>query len=201
VCSSDLFNKASLLIESRSWGHQRLVAIGLTLMIIIALAVGMTVFTAAGYVVGYLRRNIEVNAAFWGFVIAAARWVILFGIYFLTVSILYKFGPASSRKWKLFTPDAMLATIFAIFTFSGFAFYINHLDSYNNLDGSSTSHIVIMISLYLNTLILLIRFKLHASIAISKQSIMIVQPRAFNTFRAHKTVDPTNHKAHRNEEF
>src|SRR3546814_13578567 len=62
VCSSDLFNKASLLIESRSWGQQRLVAIGLTLMLIVALAVGMTIFTAAGYVVGYLRANIEINA-------------------------------------------------------------------------------------------------------------------------------------------
>src|SRR3546814_10412848 len=110
VCSSDLFNKASLLIESRSWGQQRLVAIGLTLMIIVALAVGMTIFTAAGYVVGYLRENIEINAAFWGFVIAAARWIILFGIYFLTVSILYKFGPASSRKWKLFSPGDRKST-------------------------------------------------------------------------------------------
>lgn len=178
------FNKASLLIESRSWGQQRLVAIGLTLMIITALAVGMTVFTAAGYVVGYLRKNIEINAAFWGFIIAAARWVILFGIYFLTVSILYKFGPASSRKWRLFSPGAMLATILAILTFSGFAFYINNFNAYNKLYGSIGTLIVIMIWLYLNSLILLVGFELNASIALSKQSIKIVRPRSFNTFKS-----------------
>ena len=178
------FNKSSLITESRSWGQQRLVAIGLTLMIIIALAVGMTVFTAAGYVVGYLRQNIHINAAFWGFVIAAARWLILFGIYFLTVSILYKFGPASSRKWKLFSPGAMLATILAILTFSGFAFYINNFNAYNKLYGSIGTLIVIMIWLYLNSLILLVGFELNASIALSKQSIKIVRPRAFNTFKA-----------------
>lgn len=192
------FNKASLLIESRSWGHQRLVAIGLTLMIIIALAVGMTIFTAAGYVVGYLRKNIEINAAFWSFVIAAARWFILFGIYFLTVSILYKFGPASSRKWKLFSPGAMLATILAILTFSGFAFYINNFNAYNKLYGSIGTLIVIMIWLYLNSLILLVGFELNASIALSKQSIKIVRPRKFNTFKPSKSIKSAEDKIHPN---
>ncbi len=178
------FNKASLIVESRSWGRQRLVAIGLTLMIIVALAVGMTVFTMAGYVIGYLRDNIEVNATFWSFVITASRWLILFGIYFFTVSVLYKFGPASSRKWKLFSPGAMLATILAILTFSGFAFYINQFGAYNKLYGSIGTLIVIMIWLSLNSLILLVGFELNASIALSKQSIKIVRPRTFNTFKS-----------------
>lgn len=177
------FNKASLILESRSWGQQRLVAIGLTLMIITALGVGMTIFTFAGYIIGYLRENIEVNAAFWRFVIVFSRWVILFGIYFLTVSILYKFGPASSRKWKFFSPGATLATILAILTFSGFAFYINQFGAYNKLYGSIGTLIVIMIWLYLNSLILLVGFELNASIALSKQSIKIVRPRNYNSFR------------------
>ncbi|WP_257656962.1 YihY/virulence factor BrkB family protein [Parapedobacter lycopersici] len=178
------FNKASLVRESRSWGRQRVVAIGLTIMIIIALAIGMTIFTAAGYIIGYLRENIHINAAFWGFVIAASRWLILFGIYFLTVSILYKFGPASSRRWKFFSPGAMLATILAILTFSGFAFYINQFGAYNKLYGSIGTLIVIMIWIYLNSLILLVGFELNASIALSKQSIKIVKPRNYNTFKA-----------------
>ena len=177
------FNKSSLVVESRSWGRQRLVAICLTLMIIIALIVGMTVFTLAGYVISYLRENIEVNAAFWSFVVTSSRWLILFGIYFCTVSVLYKFGPASSRKWKLFSPGAMLATILAILTFSGFAFYINNFNAYNKLYGSIGTLIVIMIWLYLNSLILLVGFELNASIALSKQSIKIVRPRTFNTFK------------------
>lgn len=177
------FNKASLILESRSWGQQRLVAIGLTLMIITALGIGMTIFTFAGYAIGYLRENIEVNAAFWRFVVAFSRWVILFGIYFLTVSILYKFGPASSRKWKFFSPGATLATILAILTFSGFAFYINQFGAYNKLYGSIGTLIVIMIWLYLNSLILLVGFELNASIALSKQSIKIVRPRNYNSFK------------------
>lgn len=177
------FNKSSLVIESRSWGRRRLIAIGLSLMIVLALTVGMTTFTAAGYIIGYLRENIEFNAAFWSFVITASRWLILFGIYFLTVSMLYKFGPASARKWKFFSPGATLATILAVVVFSGFAFYINQFGAFNKLYGSIGTLIVIMIWLYLNSLILLVGFELNAAIALSKQSIKIVRPRSMNTFR------------------
>src|SRR5690554_1192802 len=38
------FNKSSLITESRTWGRQRMVAFGLTLMLILALTIGMGVF-------------------------------------------------------------------------------------------------------------------------------------------------------------
>lgn len=181
------FNKSSLISESRSWGRQRLVALGLTLMLILALTVGMGAFTVAGYVVSYLRNTFEADISFWSYLIKFARWVVLFVIYFFTVSILYKFGPASTRKWKFFNPGATLATILAILTFSAFAFYINKFGTYNKLYGSIGTLIVIMIWLYLNSLILLIGFELNASIALSKQSIKIVRPRKFNVFKSDVT--------------
>lgn len=178
------FNKSSLIMESRSWGRQRLVAIGLTLLLILALTVGMGVFSITDYIISHLRETIEVNSAFWRFIIKTTRWIILFGIYFLTVSILYKFGPASTKKWKFFNPGATLATILAILTFSGFAYYINNFGAYNKLYGSIGTLIVIMIWLYLNSLILLVGFELNASIALSKQSIKIVRTRKLNVFKS-----------------
>ena len=177
------FNKSSLVMENRTWGKQRLVALALSVMIIIALGLGMGIFTVAGYVIGYLKSNIPINADFWAFIIKIARWFILFGIYFFTVSMLYKFGPASTRKWKFFSPGATLATILAILTFSGFAYYINNFNAYNKLYGSIGTLIVIMIWLYLNSLILLVGFELNASITLSKQSIKIIRPRTTNAFK------------------
>lgn len=179
------FNKSSLISESRTWGQQRLVAIGLTLLVIVALGLGMTVFTLASYVIAYLEDHFHANASIWNFLIKTARWLILFGIYFLTVSMLYKFGPASTKKWRFFSPGATLATILAILTLSAFAYYINHFGAYNKLYGSIGTLIVIMIWIYINSLILLIGFELNASIALSKQSIKIVKPRRkFNVFKA-----------------
>lgn len=189
------FNKSSLIVESRSWGRQRLVALGLTMLLIVALTLGMAVFTVAGYILSYLRETFDVHTSFWNFLVRTSRWVILFGIYFLTVSMLYKFGPASSKKWRFFSPGATLATILAILTLSVFAYYINNFGAYNKLYGSIGTLIVIMIWLYLNSLILLIGFELNASIALSKQSIKIVRPRKFNMFKpTDETLSPGDPK-------
>lgn len=177
------FNKASLMAEKRTWIKRRMIALGLAFLIIMALTIGMTIFTYAGIIVNYLKDSIAITKGFWAFVIKAARWLIIFGIYFFTVSCLYKFAPTSSRRWKLFSPGATLATILAILTFSGFAFYINNFGTYNKLYGSIGTLIVIMIWMYLNTLILLIGYELNAAIALSKQSIKIVRPKSYNSFK------------------
>lgn len=178
------FNKSSLTRENRSWGQRRLIALGLSFAIVIALAIGIGVFTGAGMVINYLKNHITYDISwFWTFIVKAARWLILFAIYFFTVSLLYKYGPSVSKKWKLFSPGATLATILAILTFSGFVFYINNFNAYNKLYGSIGTIIVIMIWMYLNSLILLIGFELNASITLSKQSIKIVKPKVYNSFK------------------
>src|SRR5690606_28363212 len=131
------FNKASLISESRGWVKQRLVAIVLSFMIIIALAVGMTILTISSYIFTYIKSVLEITTDnFWFNILPSARWFILAAIYFFTVSIIYKFGPSSSTKWKFFSPGATLSTVLAILTFVGFAYYINHFNAYNKLYGS-----------------------------------------------------------------
>ena len=176
------FNKSSLVVENRGWFKQRIVAVFLTMVMLFALTVGMTIITISSYIFSYLKSILDFGDNYWIHIITATRWFILIAVYFFTVSILYKFGPAASRRWKLFSPGATLATILAIATFWGFAYYINHFNTYNKLYGSIGTLIVIMIWLYLNSLILLIGFELNASIALSKQSIKIIKPR-FNSFR------------------
>jgi len=176
------FNKSSLVLESRSFMRQRMVALALAIMIIVALTVGMGIITFASFVINHIKNNLEIAKSFWTWLIDLTRWIILLGIYFFTLSMLYKYGPSSSKKWSFFSPGATLATILAALTFWGFAFYINNFNTYNKLYGSIGTLIVIMIWLYLNSLILLIGFELNASIALSKQSIKIVKPR-FNSFK------------------
>jgi len=184
------FNKSSLVLENRSFIKQRLVALGLAIMIIIALTIGMGIITVASFVINHIRNTLEITKGFWTWIIGITRWVILLAIYFFTLSMLYKYGPSSSKKWSFFSPGATLATILAAVTFWGFAYYINNFNTYNKLYGSIGTLIVIMIWLYLNSLILLIGFELNASIALSKQSIKIVKPR-FNSF---KTETKREHK-------
>lgn len=177
------FNKSSLIIESRSWLRQRLVALTLTLMMVFALILGLASIIAGEYIFSYLESELTFRASFWVFVVDAARWLTLTLIYFVTISILYRYGPATTKKWRFFSAGSWLSTMLAILTFWGFSFYIQHFGSYNKLYGSIGTLIVIMIWLYLNSLIILIGFELNASIDLSKRSIKVVKPN-FNSFKA-----------------
>src|SRR5690606_41627508 len=141
-------NKSSLVAESCVWFKQRIVAVFLSMMVIIVLTVGMTILTASGYVFSYLKDDLGLLVGYWIHIATITRWLILIGIYFLTVSFLYKYGPSDSKKWKLFSPGATLATILAILTMWGFAYYINHFNTYNKLYGSIGTLIVIIVWLY-----------------------------------------------------
>jgi membrane protein len=181
------FNKASLSKESRTWFQRRIVALALSLAIVLALAVGIALYAGSNYLINYLKTHIDYDLKwFWAFLIKVAQWSILFSIYFFTVSLIYKFGPSSTKKWKLFTPGATLATLLAMLSFSFFTFYINNFGAYNKLYGSIGTLIVVMIWMYINALILIIGFELNASIALSKQSIKIVKPRIYNSFKPNK---------------
>ena len=107
-------------------------------------------------------------------------------VYFLTISVIYRYAPANPKKWKLFSPGAWLATLLTILISWGFTYYINNFGNYNKLYGSIGTLIVIMIWMFLNSLIILIGFELNASIDLSKRSIKIVRPQ-FNTFRNEET--------------
>lgn len=178
------FNKSSLTRENRKWLKRRTIALALSFAIIIALTLGIGVFTMVGVSINYLKENIDYDLAWlWTFLLKISRWSILFLIYFLTVGLVYKYGPSSSKHWRILSPGAMLATILAIITFSGFAFYINNFNAYNKLYGSIGTIIVVMIWMYLNSLIILIGFELNTSITLSKQSIKVVTQKKSNSFR------------------
>ena len=180
------FNKSYLSKESRKWFQLRIVALVLSFSIVIALICGIVLYMGSNFLINYLKTHIDYDLSwFWSFLIKTAQWIILFSIYFFTVSLIYKFGPSSSR-WKLFTPGATLATLLAMLSFSLFTFYINNFGAYNKLYGSIGTLIVVMIWMYMNALILIIGYELNASIALSKQSIKIVKPRVYNSFKANQ---------------
>lgn len=181
------FNKSSLLIETRTWITQRLVALYLTLLVAFALISGLALITIGEYVFTFLKSELRFKDSFWILVIELIRWIILIIIYFVTISILYRYGPAHAKKWRFFSAGSWMATLLAILIFGGFSYYINHFGTYNKIYGSIGTLIVMMIWLYLNSLIILVGFELNASIDLSKRSIKIIKP-SFNSFKSTNPV-------------
>jgi membrane protein len=177
------FNKSSLIIEKRSWVRRRIIALTLTVVISISLLIAIVIMIAGQGLIGLIQSHLASKSHFWIYVILLSRWIIIIAIFFVTVSLLYRYGPAHKLKWNFLNPGSILATTLAVLTSLGFTYYINNFSSYNKLYGSIGTLIVVMIWLYLNSLIILIGFELNATIDLSKRSIKVIRPR-FNTFRA-----------------
>jgi len=179
------FNKSSLIKETRTYLHRRWVALVLTVVISMSMLVAVGIMIAGHKILVFLQHHFYSKAHAWFTAIALLKWVIVIVIFFVTVSLLYRYGPAHKQRWKFLSPGSILATGLAVLTSLGFTFYINNFSSYNKIYGSIGTLIVIMIWLYLNSLIILIGFELNASVELGKRSIKIVKPK-FNSFRSHK---------------
>jgi len=176
------FNQSSLVVEKRSWLKRRMIAVALTFVISIALLIAIGVMTAGDAMIAYLKSHIDSGGHFWVYVIAFLRWIIVIAIFFFTISLLYRYGPAHKVKWKFLSTGSIMATALAVLTSMGFSYYINNFSSYNKIYGSIGTLIILMLWLYLNSLILLIGFELNASIDFSKRNIKVAKP-MFNSFR------------------
>lgn len=176
------FNKSSLITETRSWIKKRLIAVVLTSVISFSIIVCISAMATSELLLKYLKNEYHLKDSLLVYAIKFTRWALLGVLYFINISILYRYGPANTKKWKLFSAGAWLATILAFLTIWGFSFYINNFGAYNKVYGSIGTLIVVMIWLHLNSLILLIGFELNASVELSKRSVKIIRP-TFNLFK------------------
>lgn len=189
------FNKSSLVVETRTWLKQRIIALNLTLLIAVSLILGVSVIIIGEFFINFLINELNLKEGkFWIYLIMVSRWIIIILVYFITISLLFRYGPANSKKWKFFSAGSWLSTILAVLTSIGFTYYINNFGTYNKLYGSIGTLLVIMIWLYLNSFILLLGFELNASLDLSKRSVKIVKSK-LNSFKEEgvtefkKTID------------
>ncbi len=154
--------------SSRSIWKQRLIALGLTIMLVILLilAISLIVFTqfASSYFVeiGLMAKSSVIF-------LLLGKWLILLAFLLIGLSLLYQFAPAKKTYWGLFSPGSILATLFIILTSYGFGYYIENFSQYNKLYGSIGTLIVILMWMYINAIVMLIGFELNASIFNAKK--------------------------------
>jgi membrane protein len=101
----------------------------------------------------------------------SAKWVILITMLFVGITTLFNFGPAIKSKIKIFSPGAILATLFIIITSIAFSYYIDNFSQYNKIYGSIGTLIIILLWIYFNAIILLTGFELDASIYNAQKNI------------------------------
>jgi len=164
----EAFNTSYHIRETRPLITQRILSLGLTLLLSVMLIIAIGLIMFGSVVVNYLQENtiITTNAAD---LIIYGKWLVMIAMLFVGISILFNLGPAIKSKWRLLSPGSIFATIFIIITSIGFNYYIQNFSQYNKIYGSIGTLMIILIWMYFNSIILLTGFELNASIANAKR--------------------------------
>ena len=145
--------------------HQRWRAIRLTIILILLILISAVALFLGKQQMIYLLKNVfhikkDSRVSWW----SGIRWGIIVCLLFYGIAFIYKFAPSVKKRWDIFSPGSILATILTLITTLLFSWWVNNFASYNKIYGSIGTVLIIMILIYINSLILLIGFELNVSI-------------------------------------
>lgn len=144
---------------------QRLLSLALLIALTVMMAVAMALLTVSnliierlpdlGIVVGYLEQ----------LGLLAAKWIITLFLMLASISLLYNAGDTSGRRFRFFTPGAILTLLLTVLLSQALAFFFGRITNYNALYGSLGAILAVQLWLYFNMIVLLIGFELNTSIS------------------------------------
>jgi len=164
------FNSSYHIRENESIIKHQLLSILLTIVIsaLVFLTIILIIFgkTTITYLVDFQLIN-QNKIVF----LNIAKWIVLIFMLFIGITTIFNIGPAIKSKIKIFSPGAILATLFIILTSIVFSYYIDNFSQYNKIYGSIGTLIIILLWIYFNAIFLLIGFELNASILNAKKNL------------------------------
>lgn len=97
-------------------------------------------------------------------VIMYGKWIFIVGLIYYSYAFIYRYAPSTTRRWKLASPGATVATFLSILVTIAFTVFVNNFGRYNLLYGSIGTIMVIMIMIFLNSMAILAGFEINLSI-------------------------------------
>ena len=153
--------------KNRGGFRKRLISIALTFQIAFLLIASVVLIVLGQVILTWIVDFVRLSQ-FIVVIIELFRWLVILALLYSGVSIIYRFGASSIKKFKFFTPGATLATLLSILTSIAFSFYASNYGRYNQFYGPIAAIIVLMLWIQINSFILLVGFELNASIAVNR---------------------------------
>ncbi|SFD64070.1 membrane protein [Chitinophaga sp. CF118] len=163
------FNKKSPGFRRRKWWAKRLTALKLTAILVFLLLLTVILIILQGTVLQYVFHTFGITNKRILSIADMTRWLLIGLLFFSTLSVIYRFVPATTKKWKFITAGATFATMLMILMTILFSFFVNNFGNYNKIYGSVGTILILMLSVYFYSFILLVGFELNASIKILKE--------------------------------
>ena len=107
---------------------------------------------------GVLGQDIMLDLGLGNLALRAVPW----GITFLIFLMVYRFVPNTKTYWRYVWPGALVAAVLFEVAKSLFVWYLDNLAIYNQVYGSLTSVIVLLLWIYVSSLILILGAELSS---------------------------------------
>src|SRR5688572_11171235 len=154
------FDKNYVGFKKRSGYNERFLALRLTFILFILFFITLLALIMQGSVLRWL--GVTNKLLIW--IIENFRWILIILMFFFSISFIYRYAPAVHKRWKLVNPGSILATFLMIVFTAGFSYWVSNFSNYNELYGSISTVLILMLLIYFNSLVLLIGFELNVSI-------------------------------------
>lgn len=161
------FDKNYIGFKKRKEHQERFIALRLTLILFVLLFATLLALIMQGSVLRWL--GVTNTLLIW--IIDNFRWILIIMMFFFSISFIYRYAPAVHKRWKLVNPGSILATFLMIIFTAGFSYWVSNFSNYNELYGSISTVLIIMLLIYFNSLVLLIGFELNVSINYLKHEV------------------------------
>lgn len=158
------FDRSLPVLVKRSALRRRWTAIKLTLMLICVVVLSLATLIIQSNVVNDLLERIF--HTIWAVKLVSV--IVVLTIVFISVSLVYKYGPSLQERFRLFTPGSVFATLAIGIVTTVFFWLVNNFLNYNKVYGPIGSLIAFMVWMWLNTLIILLGYELNVSILLGK---------------------------------
>ena len=119
-------------------------------------------FAEISSIIGTLKSEDFIsNDVFW---ISTFRYLIFVILVYMVIAILYYYGIKEGKTIRFFSIGALVTTLLFMLTTYFFGIYIENFSNYNELYGSIGALLIMMLSIWINSNLLLLGFELNATL-------------------------------------
>jgi membrane protein len=160
--------------KRRNFFQHKLVALEITFLLIVLLILSSSLIILGNIFLNILFARLEIGQSL-RITIDISRWILVVVLLYVTISILFRYGPAMKKRIKFLSPGAGIATFLSIMSSVGFSYFVNNFGRYNEIYGSLGALIILMIWTEFNSLAILARYELNAAIAVNRDMKLVLE--------------------------
>ncbi|MDQ2974160.1 MAG: YihY/virulence factor BrkB family protein [Acidobacteriota bacterium] len=161
---SESLNVAYHVKETRPWWKQRLIAVGLTIVLAVLVISALVLVLYGGKIADSLALHYGFSSAFrlgW----KVMQWPIVLGFLLLGFALIYCWAPdLDDQNWRWVTPGSVVAVVLWLLVSFGFRLYLHYFNSYSKTYGSLGAVIILMLWFYLTGAAILIGGEVNSDI-------------------------------------